>query len=146
MFYHAILTMTQWIKHEITVTSWWARWVSNHQPHDCLLNWLFRRRSKKTSKLWVTGLCARNSPVTGEFPVQMASNAENVSSWWRHHESSIRVSKEAGYYTPLGILKGIAETLRHGYNAWLRAVHLAKPVANMKRHFVMSMFAVWYMW
>ena len=23
--------------------------------------------------------------VTGEFPAQMASNAENVSSWWRHH-------------------------------------------------------------
>ena len=32
--------------------------VSNHQPHDCLLNRLFRRRLKKTSKLRVTGLCA----------------------------------------------------------------------------------------
>ena len=32
--------------------------VSNHQPHDCLFNCLFRRRSKKTSKLRVTGLCA----------------------------------------------------------------------------------------
>ena len=42
--------------------------VSNHQPHDCLLNRLFRRRSKKTSKLRVTGLCPGNSPVTGEFP------------------------------------------------------------------------------
>ena len=57
--------------------------VSNHQPHDCLLNHLFRRRSKKTSKLRVTGLCAGNSPVTGEFPAQMASNAANVSIWWR---------------------------------------------------------------
>ena len=36
--------------------------VSNHQPHDCLLERLFRRRSKKTSKLRVTGLCAGNSP------------------------------------------------------------------------------------
>ena len=36
--------------------------VSNHQPHDCLLNRLFRRRSKETSKLRVTGLCAGNSP------------------------------------------------------------------------------------
>ena len=60
--------------------------VSNHQPHDCLLNRLFRRRSKKTSKLRVTGLCAGNSPVTGEFPAQMASNAENASIWWRHHD------------------------------------------------------------
>ena len=59
--------------------------VSNHQPHDCLPNRLFRRRSKKTSKLRVTVLCAGNSPVTGEFPAQIASNAEKVSIWWRHH-------------------------------------------------------------
>ena len=60
--------------------------VSNHQPHDCLLNCLFKRRSKKTSKCRVTGLCAMgNSPMTGEFPAQMDSNAENVSIWWRHH-------------------------------------------------------------
>ena len=50
--------------------------VSNHQPHDCLLNCLFRRRSKKTSQLRVTGLCAVNSPGSGEFSAQMASNAE----------------------------------------------------------------------
>ena len=59
--------------------------VSNHQPRHCLPNRLFERRSKKTSKLRVTGLCAGNSPGTGEFPAQMASNAENVSIWWRHH-------------------------------------------------------------
>ena len=35
--------------------------VSNHQPHGCLLNRLFRRRSRKTSKLRVTGLCVGNS-------------------------------------------------------------------------------------
>ena len=30
--------------------------------------------------------CVRgNSPVTGELPEQMASNAENVVIWWRHH-------------------------------------------------------------
>ena len=44
--------------------------VSNHQPHDCLPNRLFKRRSKKISKLRVTGLCAGNSPLTGEFPAQ----------------------------------------------------------------------------
>ena len=60
--------------------------VSDHQPYDCLLNRLFRRRSKKTSKLRVTGLCAGSSPGTGEFSAQMAGNAENVSMWWRHHE------------------------------------------------------------
>ena len=59
--------------------------VSKHQTHHCLLNCLFGRRSKKTSKLRVTGLCAGNSPGTSEFPAQMASSARNVSIWWRHH-------------------------------------------------------------
>ena len=63
--------------------------VSNHQPHDCLPKRLFRRRSKKTSKLRVTGLCEGNSPVTGEFPAQRASNAANVTIWWRHHDTSL---------------------------------------------------------
>ena len=61
--------------------------VTNHQSHDCLLNRLFRRWSKKTSKLWATGFCVGNSPVTGEFPKQKAIKAENVSIWWRHHEN-----------------------------------------------------------
>ena len=60
--------------------------ISNHQPYDCLLKCLFGCRSKKTSKLRVTGLCAGNSPVTGEFPTQRASYAENVSNWGSHHE------------------------------------------------------------
>ena len=58
---------------------------SNHQPHDCLLKGSFRCRSTKTWKLCVTGLCAGNSPGTGEFLAQMASNAEDISIWWCHH-------------------------------------------------------------
>ena len=50
--------------------------VSNHRRLYCLLNRLFRRRSKRTSKLRNTGLCAGNCQVTGEFPAQRASNAE----------------------------------------------------------------------
>ena len=72
--------------------------VSNHQPHDCLLNRSFRHRSKKTSKLRVTGLCAGNSMVTGEFPAQMASDAENASIWWRHHDA-MRSHCEPAYST-----------------------------------------------
>ena len=53
------------------------------------INYLFRHKSKKTSKLRVTGLCARNSTVAGEYPVQMANNAENVCIWWRHHEEGL---------------------------------------------------------
>ena len=52
-------------------------------------SFLFRRRSKKKSKLRVTGHFEGNSPLTGEFPVQMASNAENFSIWWRHHDPNI---------------------------------------------------------
>ena len=52
-----------------TMFLWTLHWrhndhddVSNHQPYDCLLNRLFGRRSKKTWKLRVTGLCVGNSP------------------------------------------------------------------------------------
>ena len=57
--------------------------ISNHQPHHYLFNRLFRHSSKKTSKLRGTCLCAENSPMTGESPAQMASNAKDVSIWWR---------------------------------------------------------------
>ena len=59
-------------------SKWRVNGVSNHRRPGCLLNWLFRRRSKKTSKLSVTGL-------RGGFPSQRTSDAENVSIWWRHH-------------------------------------------------------------
>ena len=70
------------------------------QWHLKLLNYLFRRRSKKTSKL--TGLCAGNSPVTREFPTQKASKAENVSIWWRHHDVCSGVIEVSVMYTPSG--------------------------------------------
>ena len=60
--------------------------VSNHRHIDCLFNRLFRRRSKKTSELRVNGICEGNSPVISPFPTQRASDAENVSILWRHHE------------------------------------------------------------
>ena len=70
---------------------WWRHkerdGLSNHRLLDCLHNH-FRRRSKTTSKLRVTGLCEGNSSVTNEFPAQRASNEENVSVWWRHHGES----------------------------------------------------------
>ena len=34
--------------------------ISTHQPHDCLLNRLFRYRLNQTSRLRVTGLCEGN--------------------------------------------------------------------------------------
>ena len=91
---------------------WWCHnghgGVANHQPHHYLRNRLVRRRSKKTSKLRVTGLCEGNSPVTGVFPAQMASNAENVSIWWRHHIMTYRGSPHMIYSTSLQLCKCFA--------------------------------------
>ena len=50
LFYH-MFNALQWRHNEHDS-------VSNHQPHECLLNRLFGRISKKTSKLHFTGLCA----------------------------------------------------------------------------------------
>ena len=41
-------------------------------------------KKKNTSKFRVTGLCAGNSPVAGDFPAQRHSNAENAPIRWRH--------------------------------------------------------------
>ena len=58
--------------------------VSNHQPHDCLLNRLFRRGSKKTSKLRVTGLCEGwpvNSPHKGPVTWKMFPFDDVIMFW-----------------------------------------------------------------
>ena len=57
--------------------------VSNHQPRGCLLNRLFRRRSKKISKLRITGLCVKKSPG----PVNSLHKGPVTRKMfvWRHH-------------------------------------------------------------
>ena len=77
-------------------------YVSNYLHLDCLLNRLFTRRSKTTSKLGVTGLSEGISPMTGKFLTQRARNAENVSIWWRCH----MCGEHAGYcWIPLSKLQ-----------------------------------------
>ena len=89
--------------------------VSNYRRLDCVLNRLFRLRSQKTSKLRVTGLCEGNLPVTGEFPTQRASNAENVSIWWRHHVAALLLRwQQAAAWLPI--------SLSSTYSAWDREV------------------------
>ena len=41
-----------------------------------------RKHQSSESLAFVRGI---HVAVTGEFPTQRASNAENVSIWWRHH-------------------------------------------------------------
>ena len=74
-----------WMLTLITMTSYWARSRLKSLASPVFTQPFIGRISKKTLKLRVTGLCVGNSPGTGEFPAQMASNAENVSIWWRHH-------------------------------------------------------------
>ena len=80
---------------------------------------------KKTSKLRVTGLCAGNSPGAGEFPAQMASSAENVSIWWRHHEL-LR-------YAPGNIYSNIV--IRFWLAAAIVKHPLMDPCCTMRHHF-----------
>ena len=78
-------------------------------PFDDIIilnNHLYRRRSKKTSKLHVTGLCEGNSPVTGEFPSQRASYVENVSIWWRHLNTGPCYNWPLYWASVLGLLIG----------------------------------------
>ena len=88
-------TAGKWVRFEANHTLQWRHngrdVVSNHRRLDCLLNCLFRCRSNKTSKFRVTGLCGGDSLVTGEFPSQRASNAENVFIWWRHEIFLFRI-------------------------------------------------------
>ena len=63
--------------------------VSNYQHIGCFLSRLSRPRSKKTSKLRVTGLCEWRRPVTAGFPSQRASNTGNVFICWRFNVLSI---------------------------------------------------------
>ena len=97
--------------------------VSNYQRLDCLLNRLFGFRSKKTSKICVTGFCEGNSPVTSEFLSQRASNVENVSIWWRHHDSPNRTCQHGGQIIIAGCLRHSFCNLLSEYQAiiWTNA-------------------------
>ena len=59
--------------------------VSNHQPHGCLLNSLFRHRSKENTKAPCHWPLCGEFTGNGEFPAQRASYVEKFSIWWRHH-------------------------------------------------------------
>ena len=67
----------------ITMTSWWARWRLKSPASRVFTQPFIQAQMKENIKApchWP--LCGE---FTGEFPAQKASNAENVSIWWRHH-------------------------------------------------------------
>ena len=69
----------------ITVTSQWTQRRLKSPASRLFTQPFIQAHIRETSKLRVTGLCAGNSPVTGEFPAQRTSTAGKVSIWWRHH-------------------------------------------------------------
>ena len=98
---YAYYSDTRWYSSEVIITMWKA-WVRDvfHNYSDVIMGAIAsqitsltivdstvyssadQRKHQSSASL---AICAGNSPVTGEFPAQMASNAENVSIWWRHH-------------------------------------------------------------
>ena len=115
--------------------------VSNHQPHECLLNRLFRLRSKKTTKLRVTGLCVGNSPVTGEFPAQMASNADNAFIWWCHHEVWSPVWTYQSFTWTRGTYGTDLRTVISYFSDWCRKLHSSECNINFMRFVWIKVFA-----
>ena len=61
-----------------------------------------------------------NSPVTGEFPAQVACNAENVSIWWRHHDPRHKENQELKMFKLALLQEWITANKSKGY---LEAIH-----------------------
>ena len=73
----------------IILTSQWPRWRLKSPASRLFTQSFIRTQIKENIKAprdWP--LCGEFTG-TGEFPAQRASNAENVSIWWRHHVSQI---------------------------------------------------------
>ena len=144
-----------WIGHTVLKTLQWRYnerdGILEHWRLDCLLNRVFRRRSKKTPKLRVTGLCEGHSPVTGELPAKRPSNAETVPIWWRHHSlgeciSDLRITENAAdlifninglaaqsyYFKQLRII-GCPATLNLGF-VWTSQVRSYSGFEIWRRH------------
>ena len=101
---HSLLIPLQWRHNE-------RYGVSNRRRLDGLLNRLITPRSRKTSKIRVTGLREGNSPLTGEFTSQRASNAENVSIWWRHY-GTVTLSRPADFLPTVTCIEHILSIQR----------------------------------
>ena len=64
----------------ISVTSKWARWHPESSASRLFTKPFIQAQIKQNIK------APRQWPLCGEFATQMASNYENFSIWWRHHD------------------------------------------------------------
>ena len=92
--------------------------------------------SKKTSKL-VLGLCEGDSPVTGEFPAQRASNAEAVSILWRHYiqHTNMVVAWPEDTITFKVLLQWKSTSV---YNSWTYSSHHLQLALGTLMHYLIS--------
>ena len=58
-------------------------------------------------------------PLCGEFPTQRASNAETVSIWWRHHETTIKHNKAWTFSTAIYNPSLVDASISSDYEIWL---------------------------
>ena len=72
-------------KWSITLTSKWPRWRLESPASRLFTQSLIQAQIKENIKVPRHWPLCREFTGTGEFPAQRASNAENVSIWWRHH-------------------------------------------------------------
>ena len=81
--------------------------VSNHWCLECFLIRLFMRRSKKTSKLRITGLYDGNPPVAGAFP--LAKGQKRVSLYF----ITLELFREIGSKIAIHSIEASANGLAH---------------------------------
>ena len=89
----------------ITMTTEWGRWRLKSPAPPLFAQVLVQSQiigniiAPRQWPLWnspVTGeFPAQCGEFTGEFPAQWASNAENVSIWWRHHREHEQIENNA---------------------------------------------------
>ena len=82
-----------WHQHDwrflITVTSQWARWRLKSPDSRLFTEPFIQTQIKENIKAVRHWPLRGEFTVTGEFPAQKVSNADNVCIWWRHHVTVI---------------------------------------------------------
>ena len=77
-YYHGVIAIR--IQKHITVTSQWAQWGLKSPASRLFTLQFIQVQIKENIEV------PRHWPLRGWIPAQMASNAENISIWWRHHD------------------------------------------------------------
>ena len=91
IYNYSIKCCMQYVTHIFTLI-WcnqaeWARWRLKSPASRLFTQPFIQVQIKENIKAPHHRPLDGNLSVTGEFAAQMASNAENVFIWWRHHES-----------------------------------------------------------